>query len=309
MYEIVKKVLQREGLLNFSKIEKIGSGASNIIFKVSNEKTKFIVKLNIDGNESFENEFNSLKYIIKKGFKYCPNPICEGKFKKYNYMIQDFIPGKTLKEDKFSDLQVIKMAKFFHNLHSIKFKRHGKIPNPKKTKYSLYGVIDYAESVINSLSNKTLSIDELDDLNNILKKAKKVIIAANNLFLDEINFSLRHGDANPLNFIENKDAIVGIDWVWACVAPPSKEIADFFNKSNINEKQKQLFYKNYHIIDKKKIDAHSLYSYLGTAIWSLDRLDKISKNKLDKQLYVSIRNEKEMYLKQIEKLKVYIKKN
>ena len=79
------------------------------------------------------------------------------------------------------------------------------------------------------------------------------------------------------------------------------------NKSIMTKKQEQLFFRYYGPINKKKVDEHLISSYLGTAVWSLDRLNKIDHGKLSQELFESKSKEKQLYDRQIKKLKETLK--
>ena len=74
---------------DFKNLVKFSSGAANVIYRFEHDSLSYVIKVNISGNESFENEFKVLTYLRKKRFLFSPKAISEGKFLGHHYMVQE----------------------------------------------------------------------------------------------------------------------------------------------------------------------------------------------------------------------------
>lgn len=309
---LIKKILIfHKKSLQFNKIiwiKKIWVGAANVVYLCQTDNKSYIIKLNLSKNEDFKNEYTVLKFLEKKNLNISPKAYFEWIFENKTYIIQDFVEGTSL-EKKLNNNQIVLMADFYSTIHNIKFKKNWKLPNPDKINYSLKSWIEYAEAIYSQTTPKDIGKKIYDKYKDLLEKSKSIITKTDLIFRKEKQFSLRHGDANPNNFILVKNKIIAIDRVWWSVDHPAKEIADFFNKANLTESWINLFYKHYinsNKFFKYKVDIHLVRSYISTAAWHIERILKININSLDRKLYKSKRDEIQEIIKQIDKLEKII---
>jgi len=306
MINRINKILKKE-FSHGKLMRKIGAGAANIIYLCETEVGRVVIKINLNNEEDLSREFNNMNYVAGQGFNQLPKLISFGEINKKKYIIQEYIPGKILKEGKLTDSQIKKLAEFFKELHKIKrIKTCGDLNNHKKTKFSLTRKFNYIDEILQNY-NGCLPKKDYDKYLILFDKAKKFLIKNDKSFIHNQTHVINHGDCNPQNFIFNKDEVFAIDWVYSKFKPEIGDILDLFNKARLTKRQENLFLKHYGKINLKKMKAFSIASYLGMAIWSLDRLIKIKNKKLHRDLYKSKANELRMFKRQVNKLKLVLK--
>ncbi|MBE5805181.1 MAG: hypothetical protein E7313_00405 [Clostridiales bacterium] len=99
MENIVKDILTENNLEIPNKIERCSIGHGNYVFMLDYRQDKKIIRMNDEGN--LYAEYENFKYWVSKLKDIdvpVPNVISVGKYKKYNYIILDYIEGEDLGE-------------------------------------------------------------------------------------------------------------------------------------------------------------------------------------------------------------------
>lgn len=287
MRKLCKQILESNGFIT-NRITHLNSGAASIIYLAKTNKGSVVVIIKLRPGDSFDNAFFILKKIEQ--YKISPKAYFHGVFEGKPYLIEQYIPGRRLSWRKITNKEIIMMARFFNKLDSIKI---GNNHYFKDKKYLLLDKLDYPKHFMH-LDSKFANLVSIAE--NKLKNQLK------NLKIRK-TFVLRHADSNPYNFIVSKNKIIAVDWDWAKIGHFATDIADFFIKTNMTEKQKDLFYSKYNFKNIKKIvDLYTITSILSLITWHLQTIDLIKQKKLHKKICKNISSEKNKVKRRIKQL-------
>ena len=277
MKSFCRQVLEKHHFKTYS-IKKLNAGAASVIYIADTNKGLIVIKIRIHEGGNLEKEFYILKALEKKNI--APIAFAQGILDNQEYLIEDYVKGRRLPQNKIKDKDVELVAEFFKKLHSIKLtKELKKLPIGKSKPEEK---LNYAKS-----------FQHLSKLFTELVKKAEFIISNTNV---KTRLTLRHADPNPYNLIVNKNRLIVIDWEESKIGHPAIDIADFIVKANLTKKQQEIFYKNY-ILDttmKKEVEVYIVTAILGLVAWHLERIDNIKKGKLDKRLYTTLEKENKL---------------
>jgi hypothetical protein len=244
-------------------IEKINNGAnSRVKLLTCNNGKKYICKsyYSRPGEilNRLEREYNSFSFLIKKGIRYVPKPICQDI--KNQIALYEFIEGKPIGKGKINRSDITQLCKFIVQLKSIsKDFDSKKLPNAAEAYFSIDNIVKNIKSRYNLLDNvnDTVKVNiELkkflrDDFNKLLNKIynqynRRSLINQVNLSkeLNEKYRILSPSDFGFHNAIKkNNRDIVFIDFEYFGWDDPVKMTCDFIlhPKMDITIDQKKYF--------------------------------------------------------------------
>lgn len=125
------------------KTEELGKGEYNINYVLNTSKDKLVLR--IYANTQFDNAEKEFKILQKLQGKFAPKALyfdSSKKFIEYNYMIQEYIEGKTLNE--FTEIDLKELANILKEIHNT-------TDNRKKRKPQL--ISDWCKNIILKKSN------------------------------------------------------------------------------------------------------------------------------------------------------------
>ena len=284
---LCKKILSTNNI-SFERINKLASGSASIIYLVYGKK-RFVIKIKLREGLGLDNEFYVLECIQKLnlGPKVFAKGIIEGK----HYIIEEYLEGKILPWRFIKDKEVVAVAKFFKNLHSIPIDK--KLKKLKSDNFNLIERLNYPKS-FSKYSSQLARLIQLAEsrLRDIRGKNKLV---------------LRHTDPNPHNFIYRNHSIKAIDFEESQVGQRELDLADFIIKANLTKKQKELFLDTYGYEDIRIIDAYILTRTLSLCAWNIEQINKEKNGQLDKRLKFDRTRAEKVLKKRLNKLEKMLK--
>lgn len=274
MKSLCKKILQKEHII-FKNITEINSGAVSVVYLIDTGLKYLVIKIKLKPGRGLKNEYNILKLIEKEGIS--PKAYAQGNVDGRSYLIEEYVLGRKLSLKTMRDKDILLVANFFNKLHSMPLSK--KLISLSKEDHSPVGRLEGPKSImhLNKEFEKLISIAE--------SKIRKVHIKK--------GLVLRHTDPNPNNFIIYKNSIIVVDWEWARVGYFAADIADFFVKGNLNDRQRRLFYKYYRLKNiQKNVEPYLITELIKAIEWKLEIISLIKKRKLSKRLYSSLAQER-----------------
>jgi thiamine kinase-like enzyme len=280
---ILKSYLVSKKLANINdsvEFQEIGRGAFNINYLVKTSRgKKFIFRFILWSMR--DNIKNMAKYealALKNIEKLNIGPgliLIDGARKKFPYplIIENFVPGKTMKQNnkKYID-QIMAALPIAVKLHK-KGRTKGLAAQSKIISNELFkNRLEYFKKYNSPYAE--LFKKHLDSINDFLKLCNRA--------LDEKAFI--HGDFNPENFIISDNGKWHlVDWQGSFVGDPAFDIAtllwdfywNFFIGKSLSLKQKNLIKKKYCKLSKADIQALEKKIGLITTFLDLDMLVRI----------------------------------
>jgi len=221
MEEIIKAILIENNIEIPSEVERCGIGHGNYVYTLDYIKEKKIIRINDEIN--IYSEYENFKYwvsMLKDIDVPVPNVISIGKYKKYNYIILDYIDGKDLGEvyNLLTEQQKINIAK---EIIGIQIKVQKKfLPNSQYGSIYKYndntGFDTWKEYILNSLEkskqnikkNKIFDIEKVDKLIELAEKYNDYFSKVEpKAFLDDIS------NKNLIIHDGNISGIIDLDWM------------------------------------------------------------------------------------------------
>jgi thiamine kinase-like enzyme len=252
----------------------LGKGEHNVNFLLNTIKGDFVLR--IYANTQFDNSEKEYKILKKLNGKCAPKVYFFDNSKsnfKYDYMIQEFIAGITLKE--FSDNDLKKVARIMKEIHQIKNlteKREWKEPISSWSKKNIIHNSKYLgvefHNEMKQLYSKVLN--ELEKIKSLIKK------------YDRIN--LIHDDIIPENTIKTKEGnLILIDWELATFDYFFFEFGCMVAENHLTKKQEEIFLKEYGFglepNEKKIVHAIKINRILSLIGWLIERIANIKQGK------------------------------
>ncbi|MBI4145315.1 phosphotransferase [Candidatus Woesearchaeota archaeon] len=274
---ICKKLDQK-----LTKYRFLAAGGLNECYLVTTPRARYVVK--IENNKGYsEREHKNLLLATEK---LAPKVYLfdkSGKIIPKTYMVQEFLKGKHPPIQLSNDF-IIKMAKWFKQLHSIKSSQIE--PNERKRIYSLG---HWANQSCNKLKKIQMPINQ-DLRKQIEDRFQTTLVLCkenNDLFRSRKTFPLVHGDPWRENVFIEKKGIRLIDWEFAGFVLGERDLIIFIRAYNLSNQQKALFLKTYGYpqttIARKKINVVAQLLTCSDLLWLLERINSIEKGKVGKR--------------------------
>lgn len=119
--EEIKKWVIATGLMNNPAVSFFAEGFGNYNFLAVEDGKKFVIRLKktneIQFKDSLEREFTFLSYFHYKNATFCPKPIHF--YKEHNFLIEEFIEGKSLHQRDFSNRHIELFAEQLYKLFDL----------------------------------------------------------------------------------------------------------------------------------------------------------------------------------------------
>ena len=277
MFEVNHKLLENiESQLNckIKSCNPLGNGEHNLNFLLESNKGKFVLR--IYSNNQFNHSKNEYQILSKLDGRYAPKVHLYDNSKshiEYDYMVQEFIKGVTLK--KFLDSDMTKVALILKEIHKIK-------DNSKdRTEKGLI-----SQWTKNNFLQKSKLLG--DELHNILKQIYMTVLRESELIKPLIHnykrIHLIHDDLIPENIIRTKeDNLIFVDWEFATFDYFFLEFGCITAEYNLGKKQENILLKEYGFglkPDERKIlhvvKINRILSLIG---WLIERIVAINQGK------------------------------
>ena len=227
------------------------SGGGTHLYLITDGKKKYLARVNFyplkNGWGVKKQEYlilkkiESLKIAPKAYYLSTNNPL------KQHFTIVDYVEGEPL--GRFTDAQIVSVAKTLKKVHAITFKRPGDTFPPKD-------VLPYTCDMFTLYANgEDKQIEKYKDLPDIalviepFNRVKKSLGAYFNALhcFDGIKiFCLVHADLKKENMLAKGDKVALIDWECGGSDIPETDIGNFFADSKLTKAQQQLFLTTYY---------------------------------------------------------------
>ncbi len=245
----------------------LGSGEHNINYLLKSSKGPFVLR--IYANTQFDNALKEYKILKKLDGKFSPKVLyldMSKRFIKQNYMIQEFIEGKTLQ--KFDKKSIVKAANLLKEVHKIVDLR---------TKRSWKNLITFWTENNILKNSKFLGDTFNEEIKSLHSKVIQKLTEIIPLVSKYERTSLTHDDIVPENFIEKKNGeLVLIDWELACFDYFFFDFGSILAESNLSKDLEDLFLKTYGFgrdsSEKKIIKAVNCSRILSLIGWLIERI-------------------------------------
>ena len=252
----------------------LGNGEHNVNFLLDTTKGNFVLR--IYANVQFDNSEKEYKILKKLNGKYAPKVYYFDNSKsnfKYDYMIQEFIDGITLK--KFSDNDLKNVAKIMKEIHQIKDltkNREWKEPIGSWSKKNILQNSKYLGDEFHNEMKQLYSkvLKELEQIKSLIEKYDRV--------------HLIHDDIIPENTIKTKEGnLVLIDWELATFEYFFFDFGCMIAENHLTKKQEEVFLKEYNFglkpNEKKIVHAIKINRILSLISWLIERIASIKQGK------------------------------
>lgn len=247
--------------------EIIGNGEHNINYILESNKGKFVLR--IYANTQFKNADKEFKIMKKLDERFAARVFYLDTSKKYleqDYMIQEFIQGKTLKN--FDKTNIVKVAKLLKKIHKIKDSKKDRVWKNPISDWTKNNLLNNSKSISEEFGFEMKELyddvlQRLEDIKPFIKKYKRN--------------SLMHDDPIPTNFIEKENGeLILVDWELAGFDYFFFDFGCVIAESNISEELEQLFLETYGFginpEEKKVIDAICISRILSLIGWYIERI-------------------------------------
>jgi len=270
---LIKKI---ESELNCKLLSKkfLGIGEHNINYLLNTTKGKFVLR--IYANFQFDNSEKEYKILKKLNGKHAPKVYLFDNSKyyfKYDYIIQEFIDGKILKNFSDDDIKkIIKILKEIHQITDLRKKRKSENlislwckKNILKT--SKYLGNDFHNNMIKLYSRVLI---ELEKIKPFIKKYHRV--------------HLIHDDIIPENIVKTKNGdLILIDWELASFDYFFLEFGTFIAENHLTQYQERLLLKEYGFglksKERKIVQVIKINNILSLISWLIERIVSIKQGK------------------------------
>ncbi|MFT4343787.1 MAG: aminoglycoside phosphotransferase family protein [Candidatus Woesearchaeota archaeon] len=282
----------------------LGNGEHNINFLLTTSKGNFVLR--VYANTQFDNSLNEFRILKKLNGMYAPKVYFFDNSKsifKYDYMVQEFVDGTTLK--KFSDEDLKRLAKMLLEFHQIKdFRRNRDWKEP---------IGSWSKK--NILQNSKYVGDEFHkEMKHLYSRVLNELLKVKSLIEKFERNHLIHDDIIPENVIKKQNGdLVLVDWELATFDYFFFEFGCLIAENHLTEKQQNVFLKEYGFglteTERRIVYAIKINRILSSISWLIERIASINQGK---QIFVGenilkyqrLLKEKVKYIYQLLSMKV-----
>ena len=239
----IKKYFEKVNPLSFNqednivKIEKLGTGESNLNFLVQINNRKYLMRFDITNKSisNFKQEYEILKRL--EFLNIAQKALFIDTSKKYfknKFMILSYIEGKSL--DKLKNIRYNKLAKKLANLHKLNIDFVNKAHSFDNHRIRIEKTIKKLKGDLKSFDAKN-TIQEIFEIyhRNLKKELKN--------YKPVLTFC--HGDVCLPNTLLSNNEFYLIDWELSGKMDPALELSYYFYEFGYTMKQREQFLKDY----------------------------------------------------------------
>ena len=307
-----EKICKKFGV-KLNKFLLLGRGAHNENFILDTNKGKFVLRIvNVKNSERLKREYEILKKL--KG-RFGPKVYFfddSKKIIKRDYLLEELIEGEKAPE-KVNKKLLKDVAKFLKKLHS-----SSKISINKKKDLIYFSLDKYFKKYIRSYQklrkvlDKKINKNVLKQIDFLFEKTKEICNNNKKLLSDRKKKVVIHGNVDPEHIMYSKGKIKLIDWEFARYGLEESDLIFFVYLYELKIKELDVFLKEYRYpkndLRKKQFNVLFLLHHLGLIIWSIERIEEISRGEIYKnQASSSIKGMKEHINLHIRKSKELLK--
>ena len=277
MIKITSKLLKKiESKLN-CKIDfykRLGKGEHNVNFLLKTNKGNFVLR--IYANVQFDNSKREYQTLKKLNGQFSPKVYFFDNSKlccKYDYMIQEFVEGVTLK--KFTNGDIKQIAKILKEIHKIKGHRNKREWKEMISLWSKKNILQNSKFLGEEFHNNMKQLyakvlKELEQIKPLIKKYHRV--------------HLIHDDVIPENILKTrKGNLILVDWEFARFDYFFFEFGCLIAENKWSRNQEEIFFKAYGFglkqNEKKIIRAAKINRVLSLISWLIERIISIKQGK------------------------------
>lgn len=228
-------------------------------------------------------------------------------------LITRFAPGKHIRFNSLTDVQIRHLAAITHTLHSVhrdKFSvGDAMLPTNSGT------VLDYTKLAVAEFIDKRYRevADHVPHDQALFKQARRLLEdrlqAASTSWLSS-RFSLCHGDIGDGNVLWEGNTPRLIDWDGANFGDPANEIGYIFAINNVSEDWRRTFLTAYLQHDPEstvidRIDTHILKNRLADVVWSIGKMHEAAAGSV---VGLTTQQSQELYEERRKNLQAYLDK-
>lgn len=288
-----KKVRKNKMEIQHSQVQKIckklskpfisykflAAGGLNECYLITTSDGKYVLK--IENNPGYlKREYKNLKLATHKLGPKIYFFDDSKKILKRPYMIQELLKGKHPKRKPDNEF-VIKMAKWFKKLHSIK---SSKIEKDELKR--IHDLTKWVNLFYNRVKKAQIDFDEIlyQKILAYFEKVLRICEKNKHIFRRRKQFPLVHNDPARENIFIEKSRVRLIDWEFAGFVIGERDLITFLRIYQLTDKQKTLFFKTYGYpqskTGKKQFQILTHLMICGDLCWLVERLEAISKGKV-----------------------------
>lgn len=246
MMDFQKLFIQK--IINSNKLAHQGN---NELWKIQTQKREYLLKIyseyHSDNWKRGENEYNSIRYLRRRGIKEIPEAI---KFyEKENIGIYSFVEGRTLKQEEISDKHIISAADFLAKVHKLRTRinKFGPASSACFSKDDYFNVINRRFENVSNFKADTGILREAKELleNKISPRIKKINEDMAKLPIDYLKLEsqvLTPADFGFHNILVNGEDYKFVDFEYFGRDDPARQIMDFLHHDKFKEVKKELGY-------------------------------------------------------------------
>ena len=268
----------------------LGNGEHNMNYILETDKGKIVLR--VYANTQFDNSKKEFKTMKKLDGKFSPKALYLDTSKKFiaqDYMVQEFIKGKTLK--KFNKENIVKVANLLKEMHKIK--------DPTRDREWDHPISNWTKN--NLLKNSKILGQEFHNnikelYNEVLSRLEKI----KPLMKNYKRTTLTHDDPIPENFIEKENGdLILIDWELATFDYYFFDFGCVIAESHINKELEKIFLESYGFglkeNEQKIIQTIKINRILSLIGWLIERIAMCKQGK-----EICVFQDKDKYEKKLE---------
>jgi thiamine kinase-like enzyme len=281
------KIILAELGLNQSEIDELENpdvnGTTALVNFIDRGDKRMVVKkgINVDSNLNSRREYTFLRLLrMRSGDKIAPDPYYYATGPERDLLVMERMEGEIVNE--MTNENISKIARAMAQVHKPEFEKPG-IPFRERRKASQYDrlieQVDFLRNWFDELSHyiNDVNIEDKFDLGQLTKAKDTILdraIDAREAFKNN-SFSLIHYDLSPGNILKNNERkILFLDWRQASIGDRAMDVAKFFFKNNLDDRQQKVFLGIYssEINDdtvRERVDVYSPLLRLSSLLWRL----------------------------------------
>lgn len=223
---MLSKLISDNYTLELKELKLIDSHFGTKIFLAQTNKGKYIVKTLPSGSEDMENEGHITEYLYNNGIS-VPRLLKTNigtyhvETEKFQFHIQEFIEGETLKVNTAPEWFLEKSANIIGKVHNV-------LKDYRKLKTNFDGVFFDKSNVKGSINHYSEKLNDSIKVNDKKLISERIDHLERILLFDidpsKLTYSNSHGDFHIGQIIADSENLTVIDWTAACRLPVCLDI-------------------------------------------------------------------------------------